>query len=117
MVKLKLTATLKDSEGNALSGKPIDFYYSYDGETYTKITTQTTDIDGKAEAIHETTQTTWYKAEFPGDDIYESSEAVEKYEIPSVSLQLTEQLISLIILFLIIFILISIFKALKRTST
>ena len=112
MTKLKLTATLKDYQGNALSGKPIDFYYSYDGETYTKITTQSTDINGKAETTHETTRTTWYKARFEGDSTYDASEAVEKYEMPLIPPELMEQLTNLMMQLLLIMILMSILMAL-----
>ena len=113
MVKLKLTATLKDYYGNALSGKPIDFYYSYDGETYLKITTQTTDVDGKAETIHETTQTTWYKARFEGDEVYDASEVVERYYIPTI----IEEMISTFIPFMIQWLLILLMLILLRTLT
>jgi len=79
MVTLKLEATLEDADGNPLSNKPIDFYYSYDGETYTLITTENTDTEGKASTTHETTQTTYYKAVFQGDETYDASEDVEIY--------------------------------------
>jgi len=79
MVTVKLEAVLQDVDGNPLSDKPIDFYYSYDGETYTLITTENTDVDGKASTTHETTQTTYYKAVFQGDADYGASEDTEIY--------------------------------------
>ena len=76
MVTLQLEAVLKDINGNPLSGKPINFYYSYDQETWNLIATVNTDSNGKATATHETTKTTYYKAVFEGDDVYESSSAL-----------------------------------------
>jgi len=81
MVTLQLTATLKDINGNPLSGKPINFYYSYDQETWNLITTVNTDENGVATTTHETTQTTYYKAVFEGDDVYEPSEATASYTL------------------------------------
>jgi len=81
MVFLKLTATLTDSDGNPLSGKTIEFYKSTDGVNYTLIATKTTDENGVAETTDEITETGtyYYKAKFPGDDQYESSEASAEY--------------------------------------
>ena len=112
MTKLKLTATLKNSYGNPLSGKPIDFYYSHNGETYTKITTQSTDADGKAETTHETTRTTWYKARFEGDSTYDASEAVEKYECPQFPPQINGQLTNLMMLMMQILIIMALMSTL-----
>jgi len=81
MPTLKLTATLKDTEGNPLSGKTIEFYKSSDGINFSLITTKTTNAEGVAEATDEITAygTYYYKARFPGDDQYEASEAVASY--------------------------------------
>jgi len=77
MVTLRLIATLKDINGNPLSGKPINFYYSYDQETWNLITTVNTDENGVATTTHETTQSTYYKAIFEGDDKYKPSSALK----------------------------------------
>ena len=81
MVTLQLTATLKDINGNPLSGKPINFYYSYDQQTWNLIATVNTDVNGVATTTHETTQSTYYKAVFEGDDEYEPSEATASYTL------------------------------------
>jgi len=88
MVTLQLIATLTDGT-NPLSGKTIEFYYSYDGVTYNLISSEVTDSNGRASTTHETEQTTWYKAVFSGDEFYESSEAVRKYAI-GVSVKILE---------------------------
>lgn len=78
--QLKITATLKDSAGNPLPNKTINFYKSTDNVNWTKIGTQTTDENGQAsiyDALPSTT--TYYKAEFPGDDQYEPSSAETSY--------------------------------------
>jgi len=80
MVTLQLLATLTDGV-NPLPGKTINFYYSYDGETYTLISSEVTDDNGQASTTHETSVTTWYKAVFPGDETYDGSSAVRKYTI------------------------------------
>ena len=81
MVTLQLTATLKDIDGNPLANKPINFYYSYDQQTWNLIATVNTDENGIATTTHETTQTTYYKAVFEGDDVYEPSEATASYTL------------------------------------
>ena len=83
MVTVQLLATLTDGV-NPLEGKPIDFYYSYDGETYNLISSEVTDENGQASTTHETEQTIWYKAVFSGDETYEASEAIQKYVIEAV---------------------------------
>ena len=118
MVNLKLTAVLKDSFGNALSGKPIYFYYSYDGETYTLLTTQSTDSDGKAETTHETTRTTWYKAKFAGDDTYDASEVVQKYEVGVIEMlqEVTSSFVNMIIYLFILLLIITLVSSILRSA-
>jgi hypothetical protein len=82
MVTLKLTATLT-SNGTPLSGKTVNFYYSYDGEEWVPIGSATTDANGQASVTHTTDKTTYYKAEFPGDQEYEPSSATAVYTPPS----------------------------------
>jgi len=77
MVTLQLTATLKDINGNPLAGKALDFYYSYDGATWSLIESKTTDSSGKASTTFSTTTKTYFKAEFKGDDEYEPSSALK----------------------------------------
>jgi len=81
MVTLQLKATLKDIDGNPLANKPINFYYSYDQQTWNLIETVNTDENGVATTTHETTQTTYYKAVFEGDEEYEGSEATAVYSV------------------------------------
>jgi hypothetical protein len=80
-VTLKLTATLT-SDGMPLSGKTINFYYSYDGSMWTFIGSATTDANGQASVTHATDRTTYYRAEFPGDPEYEPSSATAVYTPP-----------------------------------
>jgi len=80
-VTLKLTAALT-SDGTPLSGKTINFYYSYDGLTWTSIGSQTTDANGQASVIHTTDRTTYYRAVFLGDPDYEPSSATATYTPP-----------------------------------
>jgi len=79
LTTVNLSATLKDNSGNPLEGKPIKFYYSYDGTNYTLIATVNTNASGIAETTHTTNEYTWYKAVFEGDDDYESSEDIATY--------------------------------------
>ena len=81
MVTLLLTATLKDIDGNPLADKPINFYYSYDKQTWNLIETKNTNSNGVAEATFEATQTTYFKAEFPGDENYDPSSDIEVYTV------------------------------------
>jgi hypothetical protein len=81
MVALKLTATLT-TDGTPLSGKTINFYYSYDGSTWTLIGSAITDASGQASVTHTTDRTTYYKAEFPGDSDYDPSSATATYTPP-----------------------------------
>jgi len=81
MVTLQLEATLKDVDGNPLANKPINFYYSYDQETWNLIETVNTNENGIATTTHEATKTTYYKAVFEGDDEYEGSEATASYTL------------------------------------
>jgi len=81
-VTLKLTATLT-TDGTPLSGKTINFYYSYDGSTWTFIGSATTDASGQASITHVTDRTTYYRAVFPGDPDYEPSSATATYILPS----------------------------------
>jgi len=72
---VQLVATLTDNAGNPLANKPIKFYYSYDGSTYTLLATVNTGSDGKATTTHVTKRHTYYKAVFEGDETYAPSEA------------------------------------------
>ena len=83
MVTLKLTARLTDVDGNPLPNKTIEFYVSTDNVNFTLIDTRTTDSNGTAETIYEAEEpgTYYFKARFPGDDMYEPSEAVTSYTV------------------------------------
>lgn len=87
MVMLKLIAMLTDANGNPLSGKTIEFYHSLDGVNYALIGTSITDTNGQASITYEITQTGihYFKARFPGDDVYDASEAIATYEYPAPS--------------------------------
>ena len=82
MVSLKLLATLTDINGNPLPNKTIEFYKSIDGVNYNLIGTALTDSNGQASVIDEVTEPGryYYKARFPGDELYEASEATAVYE-------------------------------------
>ena len=105
MVKLLLKATLKDGEGNPLSGKTIEFYYSYDKSTWNLIESKTTDENGECTSQHETDKTTYYKARFAGDETYEEAEAIAEYYI-SPPPTLAEQMMSMLIMLLPVFMII-----------
>jgi len=79
MAVVKATATLTDINGNPLSGKTIKFYYSDDGETWNLLGTAVTDENGRAGIVDWIEHTTYYKAVFEGDDIYEPSEATAEF--------------------------------------
>ena len=115
MVRLKLTATLKDYTGVALANKPILFFYSFDGATFTHIATVNTNDYGVAETQHETTRTTWYKARFEGDPTYDASEATQVYEVPPPAI-LAEMpwLLPVILILIILGIGIAVYLARKR---
>jgi len=102
MVKLLLKAALKDGEGNPLSGKTIEFYYSYDKSTWNLIESKTTDENGECASQHETDKTTYYKARFPGDETYDEAEAIAEYYIspPPSPPTLAEQMMSMLIMLL-----------------
>ena len=87
MVSLKLIATLTDISGNPLPSKTIEFYHSKDGVNYTLIDTKTTNENGQAETVYEATEygTHYFKARFPGDSVYDASEASATYEYPAPS--------------------------------
>lgn len=78
MVVVKVIAKLTDADGNVLVGKPIDFYRSYDGVTWELLDTVPTNTNGISEITDTVDKygTVYYKAVFPGDEIYSSSEAV-----------------------------------------
>ena len=82
MVSLKLIATLTDTSGNPLPSRTIEFYRSTDGVNYTLIGIAITDSNGQASLIDEVTEPGryYYKARFPGDELYEASEATATYE-------------------------------------
>ena len=87
MVVLRLIATLTDINDNPLPNKTIEFYRSTDGVNYILIGTATTDANGIAEITDEITEPGryYYKARFPGDDVYDASEATAIYEYPAPS--------------------------------
>jgi len=77
---VQVTATLKDSDGNPLSGKSVNLYYRASGETtWSDIGTNphTTDSNGQVtDTIDLSVPGTYdFRAEFPGDDDYEPSSA------------------------------------------
>ena len=77
---VQVVATLKDGDGNPLSGKSVNLYYRESGATeWTDIGTNphTTDANGQAtDTIDLTAPGTYdFRAEFPGDDQYEASSA------------------------------------------
>ena len=77
---VQVVATLKDSDGNPLSGKSVNLYYRTSGETtWTDIGTNphTTDENGQvSDTVNVTAPGTYdFRAEFPGDDQYEASSA------------------------------------------
>jgi hypothetical protein len=79
MTTLRLIARLTDSSGRPISGKPIYFYYDRDG-TWIHIATAVTNDDGYAVVTHETNRRTVYRAEFRGDDQYESASDTAVWE-------------------------------------
>jgi len=77
---VQVTATLTDSDGNPLSGKTINLYYRTSGSTtWNDLGTNphTTDANGQViDTIDLTVPESYdFRAEFPGDDQYESSYA------------------------------------------
>jgi len=77
---VQVVATLKDSDGNPLSGKSVNLYYRTSGETtWTDIGTNphTTGSDGQVtDTIALSVPGTYdFRAEFPGDADYEASSA------------------------------------------
>ena len=80
MVTLQLKATLKDVDENPLSNKTINFYYSYDKQTWNLIESKSTDENGVASTTFEANQTTHFKAYFEGDENYDPSVAYATYE-------------------------------------
>ena len=81
-MRLKIEATLLTEDGSPLEGKTIEFYRSTDGQKYEKIDEKTTDSSGKAVTYdYVESGTVYYKAVFPGDDLYEPSEAYASYTV------------------------------------
>jgi len=76
--QVRLTAVLKDSAGNVLSGKTISFSYRTSGTTsWTSAGTATTDSTGTASVtVTVTTPGTYdFLAQFAGDTQYDASSA------------------------------------------
>jgi len=73
-----ITGTLT-TDSIPLGGKTINFYYSYDGSTWSLIGSQVTNNSGQASVTHQTDKTTYYKVEFNGDPYYEPSSATATY--------------------------------------
>lgn len=97
-MKVRLEATLKDINGNPLPGKTIEFYKSTDGKNYILIGTSTTDNSGKATIEDEIEGTTYYKAFFPGDNVYDSSVGYTSIEVqvPTEARPLPPQLVGIV---------------------
>jgi hypothetical protein len=77
--QVRLTAVLRDSAGNALSGKTISFAYKpSNATTWTDAGTATTDSEGAASVTITVTAPGTYdfQAYFAGDDQYEEATAV-----------------------------------------
>ena len=112
MVTLLLEATLKDVDANPLQNKTINFYYSYDQETWNLIEAKTTDSNGKATTTFNTNQTTYFKASFEGDDEYDPSVAYASYEVEAPTPPPTpaevgfQQLLFVVLLFMVIIVII-----------
>jgi len=83
MTSLKLIARLTDSGGAPLSGKPIYFYYSTDGETWINFAAVATDENGYASTTYDVNQKTWFKAEFKGDEQYDPASATAVWPPPT----------------------------------
>ena len=76
--QVRLTAVLKDSAGNPLSGKTISFAYKSSGASaWTDAGTATTDANGSASVtVTVATPGTYdFQASFAGDDQYEAATA------------------------------------------
>ena len=82
--QVRLTAVLKDSGGNPLSGKTISFAYKPSTATaWTNAGTATTDTTGTASVIVTVVTPNVYdfQASFAGDDQYEASTATVSYTV------------------------------------
>ena len=76
--QVRLTAVLKDSAGNPLSGKSISFSYKQsEATTWTDAGSANTDTSGTASVtVTVTTPGTYdFKADFAGDSQYEAATA------------------------------------------
>jgi len=94
---VQVTATLTDTDGNPLSGKPVNLYYRPSGETtWYDIGTNphTTDSNGQVtDTIDLTVPGTYdFRAEFPGDDQYEASFAEQTNQTIKAKTQITLQI-------------------------
>lgn len=85
--QVRLTAVLKDSDGNPISGKTISFAYRTSGATtWTNAGTATTGGDGSASVTVSLTVPGTYdfQASFAGDNQYEAATAtVTNYTVKS----------------------------------
>ncbi|RLC36751.1 hypothetical protein DRH29_03865 [candidate division Kazan bacterium] len=91
---VQVTATLTDTDGNPLSGKPINLYYREAGSTtWNDLGTNphTTDANGQVtDSIDLTVPGSYdFRAEFPGDDQYEASSAELLNQMIKAKTQLT----------------------------
>ena len=79
--QVTLQATLKDINGNPLSGQTIKFYKSSDNVNFNLIGTQVTDTNGIAlqTDILDNAGTYYYKAVFEGTDTYDPATATATY--------------------------------------
>ncbi len=75
--EVKLVARLVDVNNNPLPGKPVSFYYRKTGEEQWKlIGTRYTDSSGEAcSSVSLGSGTYDFRAVFPGNNVYEPSEA------------------------------------------
>jgi hypothetical protein len=76
MPTLTCAATLKDSNQVLLSGKGIDFYFSYDGINYTFFDHANTNVNGVATVETSIVTDMWIKARFEGSPSYGASQAI-----------------------------------------
>ena len=102
----QLLATLVDGEGNPLSGKTVNFYFSTDSSTWTLLGSNYTNAEGEASYTVEVTRSGFYKAEFPGDEAYDGSSdiirvTVKEEAVPSEAMPSWIIFVALILLLLL----------------
>ena len=80
MVAVRVVAGLFDSFGEPVQGRTVRFYASGDGSVWTLIGEGTTDSNGYTSVVYDASGRMWFKAEFEGDEYYESASAVVVWE-------------------------------------